>query len=420
MRPFFWSVVPPLDADQTIFKELNDKRAHVDMKELERLFCNAPAPRRAAGEGPAVSAAEAPASPESARRLSAQVRPAAIELLDGKRSSAVFIALPRFKTALKSHHGTIADALLAMDGSVFSEESLNALSNVAPTVLELDMIREQLTDSSLAELGAAEQFYASLIPVPFLQDRINLFLFKLRFDNQLRDVQKDLSAFEAATHALKHSEHIKALLENVLAIGNYMNGGSARGGAFGFKPDSLLKLREARSASDPSQTLLSFLLIHLKTSQPDLHRGLKEDLMQVHSADAAHTELAAVLTDVSKLQSASRKLRQTLDSIPESGRSRSCADKFFVVMSEFDAASRGQVEDVSERARKLEALSSELLVLFNQTAAKPSDPTPTIDGLIHLFSQFGEEYRTTETDLVQRAEQAERAKKREQEKVSAG
>ena len=41
---------------------------------------------------------------------------------------------------------------------------------------------------------------------------------------------------------VRESTNFKKLLEIVLAIGNYMNGGTNRGGVYGFKLDSLLKV----------------------------------------------------------------------------------------------------------------------------------------------------------------------------------
>jgi len=59
------------------------------------------------------------------------------------------------------------------------------------------------------------------------------------------------------------STNFKKILEAILAIGNYMNGSTARGGAYGFKLDALTKLHTIRSV-DPKITLVNdlFLLIY--------------------------------------------------------------------------------------------------------------------------------------------------------------
>ena len=52
-----------------------------------------------------------------------------------------------------------------------------------------------------------------------------------------------------------------------LAVGNYMNGSTARGGAFGFKLDTLRKMAETKSA-DRSTTLLHFICRELEKTHP--------------------------------------------------------------------------------------------------------------------------------------------------------
>jgi diaphanous 1 len=53
------------------------------------------------------------------------------------------------------------------------------------------------------------------------------------------------------------------MLEWVLAVGNYMNGQSVKGGAYGFKIDMLEKLHEVKSL-DNKRTLLMYLVEKLE------------------------------------------------------------------------------------------------------------------------------------------------------------
>jgi len=49
----------------------------------------------------------------------------------------------------------------------------------------------------------------------------------------------------AAVRETQESKRLKPLLEIVLALGNHLNGNTARGGAYGFKLDSLTKVRNS-------------------------------------------------------------------------------------------------------------------------------------------------------------------------------
>jgi len=47
----------------------------------------------------------------------------------------------------------------------------------------------------------------------------------------------------AATTALRSNSNIKIIFEVILALGNYMNADSFRGGAYGFTIETLSKVR---------------------------------------------------------------------------------------------------------------------------------------------------------------------------------
>lgn len=68
----------------------------------------------------------------------------------------------------------------------------------------------------------------------------------------------------------RNDESLKFLMEYALAAGNYMNGQSARGGAYGFKFDMMEKLADVKT-SDNKQNLLMFII---KLAEQDKSRDL--------------------------------------------------------------------------------------------------------------------------------------------------
>ena len=68
-------------------------------------------------------------------------------------------------------------------------------------------------------------------------------------------LEPDVEAVTASLKNLKESDNFSQLLKIVLAVGNYMNGGSFRGGAAGFKLDALNKLADVRSTTQKGKTL---------------------------------------------------------------------------------------------------------------------------------------------------------------------
>ena len=373
MKPFFWSVVPTQDLEGTMFTELDDLKAKLDKPGLEKLFCNASAPAKAApktdGPGAGSSASSSAggaggAGGAAGRGASASVvaKKEEVALIDPKRSYAVNIALARFKMP----YASIRDALLTLDEKALDEEKVAALGAIAPTAEEIATMSDY--DGPVADLAQTEQFFMAMKAVPFLQERLSLFLYKKRFEPALAEVTGQLDLLDNALTALTKSKNLKATLEYVLAMGNYMNGGSAKGGASGFKIDTLTKLRNTKSTTEPWQTLLHFLVASLKNNNPSVHEGLKIDLAAVHAA--SRTEIAAVLTDVQKLQTSSRKLRKALDSTTPESRTASSPDRFYKVMSEFYDRSNILVGSAVEKSKKLEKGSAEALTLFAEANTK--------------------------------------------------
>jgi hypothetical protein len=58
-------------------------------------------------------------------------------------------------------------------------------------------------------------------------------------------------------------------MQTILAFGNYMNGGTNRGAAFGFKLESILRLSEIRSDLDPKMTGLHYVIEMISENFPN-------------------------------------------------------------------------------------------------------------------------------------------------------
>jgi len=90
---------------------------------------------------------------------------------------------------------------------------------------------------------------------------------------------------DAVIHAVSEvhkSDKFKKLLEFVLAVGNYLNGGTARGQAYGFKLEALKKLRDTKTADNQS-TLLHYLVQLVDSKNPEVS-NFPKDLKHVVAA----------------------------------------------------------------------------------------------------------------------------------------
>ena len=55
---------------------------------------------------------------------------------------------------------------------------------------------------------------------------------------------------------MRASKALKTILEHALALGNYLNGGTSKGAAWGFKVDSLNKLIGTKTLDGKSTVVL--------------------------------------------------------------------------------------------------------------------------------------------------------------------
>eukprot|EP00163_Fabomonas_tropica_P018219 TRINITY_DN3247_c0_g1_i2.p1 TRINITY_DN3247_c0_g1~~TRINITY_DN3247_c0_g1_i2.p1 ORF type:complete len:356 (-),score=83.36 TRINITY_DN3247_c0_g1_i2:348-1415(-) len=145
------------------------------------------------------------------------------------------------------------------------------------------------------DLAEAEKYFYAVSSVPRLEARLTAMLFKLTFVHSSNDIDARVSGVLLACQEVKTSPILKQLLESVLAIGNYLNSNVTKG----FTLDSLLKLKDTKSFTDNSVTLLHYLAQAVEDSQPQL-LSYAEELP--HLMFATKTPLESVASDLAKLQ----------------------------------------------------------------------------------------------------------------------
>merc|ERR1712023_44945 len=84
----------------------------------------------------------------------------------------------------------------------------------------------------------------------------------------------------------------------VLALGNFMNGRTARGGAYGFKLSTLTKLSDTKT-TDNKKTLMQWIVEVLDRKEPDMLL-LSEDL--VSASGAGSVPFSSLGTDCNQLK----------------------------------------------------------------------------------------------------------------------
>merc|ERR1712224_727143 len=89
--------------------------------------------------------------------------------------------------------------------------------------------------------------------------------------------------------------------------GNYMNGGSFRGGAAGFKLDALNKLVDVRSTTQKGKTLLDFVVKFTHENHPDVASTILAELEHVgRGAKVAYSNIAVELMSLQRSMKATQ------------------------------------------------------------------------------------------------------------------
>lgn len=180
-----------------------------------------------------------------------------VSVLDPKRAHTINILVTSRHLRIKDIKHTVYN----LDTSIIDVETLKQIHEVAGTPEELQAIETFLSSEESAELGKAEQFIYELSKIDSFNDRFKCIMFEVSSSEQIQAIESKLNNFRHICEVLTTSERIQQILSIILALGNYMNGGNRdRGQADGFGLEILPKLRDVKSATNSSVTLLHFVV----------------------------------------------------------------------------------------------------------------------------------------------------------------
>jgi len=233
----------------------------------------------------------------------ASKRKEVVQLVDTKRSNNVAIALARIRLDNEQIRAAVLDPIT----HELAPEQVSALLSVLPTPEETETLRDYSGDKDT--LGKVEQFFLCLSDIKGLGPRLQALQATQQFAPQWETLTDELKTIATAVSQVRQSKALTAILLHVLAMGNYLNGTSARGGAYGFKISDLAKLVQVKSA-DSKTTLLHYLARCLLASKPKLIDDLKEQLNAL--PEAKDTPLGEKKAEIVKLAASFQQAKTQL------------------------------------------------------------------------------------------------------------
>ena len=204
-------------------------------------------------------------------------------LLDGKRTQNVLITYGKIRKTPEK----MVEMILDMNPMVLTFDITELLQNIVPTAEEITMLSNFSGHTS--RLAQAEQNLMVLLAIPRLQHRLVchkiVFVWRATADRLASELQLLTEACRQLV-APSSAAKLEKVLSVVLAVGNFMNGGSSRV-AEAVTIDSIIKFSTVK-ANDNKQTLLHFVVKQLKAKYSDaLH--FYEDWGSIHSTSGEQT-----------------------------------------------------------------------------------------------------------------------------------
>lgn len=141
--------------------------------------------------------------------------------------------------------------------------------------------------------------FISAFRVPHYEQRLRSLHYKKKFAASIAELTPRMRAVLEASRQVARSRRLRKLLELVLALGNYVNRGNARGNACGFRLASLNRLVDTKSSYSKGTTLLHYLVQILEARFREV-LDIEEDMPHVRTA--ARVSMADLQKEVANLK----------------------------------------------------------------------------------------------------------------------
>ncbi|KAJ3029905.1 UNVERIFIED_CONTAM: hypothetical protein HDU68_010688 [Siphonaria sp. JEL0065] len=262
-------------------------------------------------------------------------------LLDEKRSRQIEILLRSIRGPAPEYtrltRQQIRDGIISMSHQVLTLDNLNILIQIVPSSAEIDLVNSfQGNPDALAD---GEKFIRTISSIPRLKERLECIIFQKRLSEEIVEIKPDLILVSKAAKALVGSDKFYKVLQTVLVIGNYLNGNSFRGGAYGFEMESFLRLKDTKAADgcslkDRAPTLMHYLARRLEETDQDL-LDLKSEIGVVEMASRISVE--SLFDSVQDLEISFSKIKTEISIIETLSQSPSTPteDAFLHSMRQF-------------------------------------------------------------------------------------
>ncbi|CAM4641232.1 unnamed protein product [Lepidochelys olivacea] len=279
--------------------------------------------------------------------------------------------------------------ILHEDGGGFTDEQITALRRYLPTPKDLEMY--QSFKGSPSELHVVDQFMLEMCKIPHLGQRLDLLLTIRELPGCMSDLEPLINQKIRACKELQASQKFVAVLEYILAIGNYLNEKAGREMAKGFRLSSLTKLSLLRG-KERKITLLHALVEQIFLHEPDLAK-FSQELTEFEAVPGASVKGLRAEVDVLKKELENViQYRKFIKS--KTIKATTQESQFYKELKGLIQKHEGHLSQLSKRCDEMKKLYSDTLVKFGESPDQDSQE------LFGWISAFIREFRKVSADIV--------------------
>ncbi|KAF9936663.1 hypothetical protein BGZ67_002157 [Mortierella alpina] len=338
-----------------------------------------------------------------------------ILILEQRRAHQINIMLG----GMKHTNPEIRHAILRMDDEFMTLVQLTNLLKYVPEAEETGKLLEykDASDDVKAQLGRAEAFFVEILKIDRYPQRLEGLKFKVTFHSLLEGINEAIASISLASKTLKDAKHFKELLNLILMLGNYMNGGGHNGGAFGFKIASINKLVDTKASNTPNMTLLHFLTNITESTLPEL---LSYQTEISPCGEACRVSLPELQSDFNHIKSKLKEIKVELQTHYPDGYKFSPDDRFYEVMHPFIESAEKEFVKAEIAMKEMDALYKDCVKFYGE---EPNIMRP--DEFFGIFKTFSSSFeKAREDNRKQRERDTQREKvrlaaKQRQEQIAA-
>ena len=374
MKALFWANLPVNKIPGTIWEKLDDTKININKDSLELKFSQKSKTEK---------------KPETKKEITKNKK---LSLLQPDTIRKINIVLNKIKFSTTE----IPDLIETMDTNKLTTNVCELLIQIMPTNEEVKLVTSY---DGKEEISINDEMVIMISSIPGYTERLEAIIFDNTYESDCEIIEEEVDKFFKAFDFLKNSKKFKQWLKIIMAFGNYMNGGTFRGGVYAFKLNALNKLTSIKSR-DNSKTLLLYIItfIYEQLDDPSLieilddltifnelqYQSIKESLKELNDDWKKVVKLKKIVEDAKK-----NNLLEEDDKVEE-------------YLNDFYDKAEKTFNELNSKSDKIDEKFKEIVKFYAE------DDKMTIDDLIVIFRQFY-------NDLKENNEKYKALKKKQEE-----